>query len=126
MRRSRAALVVGLLVVLVAFAYGTETRAEGTLDGRRLDCGPAISASWLVSGTDSTRIAVLVTAAESDVMAACDTVVQRARIGVLSTMTAGALLALVGWTAMREGRAPGARDDPKSVLPEAQTSSTTP
>jgi hypothetical protein len=106
MRRSRAALVVGLLVVLVAFAYGVENRASTTVAGQRVDCGSAISASWLVSGTDSTRIAVLVTASESDVMAACDTVVQRARIGVLSTMTAGALLALVGWTAMREGRGP--------------------
>ena len=106
MRRSRAALVVGVLVVLVAFAYGVENRASTTVAGQRVDCGPAISASWLVPGTDSTRIAVLLTAAESDVMAACDAVVQRARIGVLSTMTAGALLALVGWTAMREPRAP--------------------
>ncbi|MCF6379752.1 hypothetical protein L2K70_19240 [Nocardioides KLBMP 9356] len=31
-------------------------------------------------------------------------VVQRARTGVLSTMAAGALLALVGWTAMGEPR----------------------
>lgn len=94
MRRSRAALVVGLLVVLVTFAYGVEKQASTTVAGERVDCGAAISASWLVSGTSDSS------------PAACATVVQGARIGVLSTMTAGALLALVGWTAMRDGRAP--------------------
>ena len=65
MVRSRAALAVGLLVVLAAFAYGTEVGSSTTVAGSRVDCGPAISASWLV----------------------------------LATMAAGALLALVGWSA---------------------------
>ena len=102
MRRSRVALVVGCLVVLVAFAYGVENRSSTTVAGQRVDCGAAISASWLVSGTPDGS------------SAACDPVVRRARIGVLSTMGAGALVALVGWTAMRGPRTPvsGARPRP--------------
>ena len=106
MLRSRAALAVGILVVLAAFAYGVEGRASATVAGQRVDCGSAIPGSWLLSGTDSAPIAEPVTTEERAVAAACDTVVQRARIGVLSTMAAGALLALVGWTTMRESSAP--------------------
>ena len=104
MRRSRAALVVGLLVVLAAFAYGTETRAEGTLDGRRLDCGPAISASWLVSGTPDTYIATGTDAGAAAEV--CGPLVESARAGVLGMMGAGALLAALGWTSLSRGRAP--------------------
>jgi hypothetical protein len=107
MVRSRAALTVGLLVVLAAFAYGTEVTSSTTVAGSRTDCGPAISASWLVAGTpdrtsDDTGLAT--TAGESRVASACGPVVQRARAGVLATMAAGALLALVGWSAHREPR----------------------
>jgi hypothetical protein len=121
MRRSRAALVVGLLVVLVAFGYGVEKQTSATVAGERIGCGAPISASWLVSGTDYPSIAGPGTTEERAATAACDTVVRRARIGVLSTMTAGALLALVGWTAMREG---GRRT--RTPTSEAQPSSTTP
>lgn len=103
MRRWRAALVVGLLVVLAAFAYGVESSRSTTVAGQQVTCGAAISSDWLVpQGTLSTEVAT--SADQRRRSAACDTVVQRARIGVLSTMAAGALLALVGWTAMREPR----------------------
>ena len=101
MRRSQAALVVGLFVVLAAFAYGVEGQASTTVAGQRVDCASAISGSWLLSGTDYPRIAEPATSEERRAMVACDAAVQRARIGVLSTMAAGGLLALVGWTAMR-------------------------
>jgi|SRR6478672_9482678 len=94
MRRSRAALVVGLLVVLLAFAYGTEHDATITVAGQRVHCGSAIPADWLVSGTPS------------GTAPPCHTVVQRARTGVFAAMGAGALLALIGWTALREPSAP--------------------
>src|SRR5690242_452832 len=94
MLRSRAALAAGILVVLAAFAYGVEATSSTTVGGQQVSCGPAISASWLVSGTPGGP------------SPACGPVVQRARVGVLSTMAAGALLALVGWTALLEPREP--------------------
>ena len=94
MLRARAALAVGILVVLLAFAWGTENGTSTTVDGQHVDCGPAISASWLVSGTPGGAPAG----------SPCRPVIQRAQAGVLSTMAAGALLALVGWTAHREPR----------------------
>ncbi len=98
MRRSRAALAVGLFVVLAAFAYGVESTASTTVAGETVDCGPAISATWLVAGTYDFELAT--TAADRRAADACGPAVQRARAGVLSTMAAGALLALLGWTAL--------------------------
>jgi hypothetical protein len=104
MVRSRAALTAGLLFVLAAFAYGTEITSSATVAGARTDCGPAISASWLVAGTPDTTSDAgrAITAGERRLAAACGPVVQQARAGVLATMAAGALLALVGWSAHRE------------------------
>lgn len=106
MDRSRAALTVGLLIVLAAFAYGTEAGTATTVAGSRTDCGPAISASWLVAGTPDAMsdAGLATTAGQRRHAAACGPVVQRARAGVLATMAAGALLALVGWSAHREPR----------------------
>ena len=108
MRRSRAALVAGLLVVLATFAYGVETTASTVVAGQDVNCGPVISASWLVSGTpDRMNGAGFDTrSAERRAADPCRPVIQRARAGVLSAMAAGALLALVGWTALREPRTP--------------------
>jgi hypothetical protein len=94
--RAGAALAAGLLVVLAAFAWGTENETSTVLAGRTTDCGPAISASWLVAGTPDT------TSGDGRLAEACRPVVQRARVGVLATMAAGALLALVGWSAHHE------------------------
>ncbi len=108
MVRSRAALTVGLLIVLAAFAYGTEITSSTTVEGSRADCGPTISASWLVAGTpDATSGASLATSLRPNAgtRQPADPVVQRGRAGVLATMAAGALLALVGWSAHREPRA---------------------
>jgi hypothetical protein len=104
MVRARAAVAVGLLLVLAAFVHGTENRTEATLGDRRLDCGPAITASWLVAGTpDTTYVAGARTAAEERrAVSACGPLVQQDRVGVLGIMGAGALIALVGWTAQRE------------------------
>ncbi len=106
MLRARAALAVGVLVVLAAFAWGTENDTSATIAGQEVDCGYAISASWLLSGTSipTSGGEVATTVDERRVAAGCDAAVQRARAGVLSTMAAGALLALVGWTAHREPR----------------------
>lgn len=102
MLRSRAALVVGLLIVLAAFSYGVENQASTSVAGQRVGCGTAISADWLVSGTGDAMVnpEVATSVGERRRSAACEPVVQRARTGVLSTMAAGALLALIGWTAL--------------------------
>ena len=99
--------MAGLLVVLGTFAYGVEVTASTTVAGERIYCGPAISQSWLVSGTPGGAVP------------ACEQVVQRARVGVLSTMAAGGLLALLGWTALREPREPvsGERPRPREQRP---------
>lgn len=82
----RAALTAGLLVLLVAFAVGTERELTTSVEGRSESCGAAIPVSWLVSGTpDHPR-------------PACGPVVGRSRVLVLTAMGAGGLLALVGWT----------------------------
>lgn len=106
MLRARAALAVGILVVLAAFAWGTENDTAAMVADKNLDCGPAISASWLVAGTPDRTSGgeVATTVDERRVAAGCGAAVQRARAGVLSTMAAGALLALVGWTAHRDPR----------------------
>ena len=108
MDRPRAALAAGVLIVLAAFAYGTEVSSSTTVDGVRADCGAAISASWLVGGFPdaASEAGLTTTASERRRTAACDSQVQRARTGVLATMAAGALLALVGWSAPRQPRAP--------------------
>ena len=95
----------GLLVLVAAFATGTETQLSASVAGQAYDCGPAISASWLVSGTpDLTGPAATVD--EQRVAAACSAVVGESRVLVLALVGAGSLLALVGWSAIR---APGDR-----------------
>ena len=88
--------------MLAAFAWGTENNTSATVAGQNVDCGPPILASWLVAGTDDTGPSG--TAADRRRDAACEQVVQRAQKGMLSTMAAGALLALVGWTAYSQPR----------------------
>ncbi|RYC14742.1 hypothetical protein [Nocardioides zhouii] len=115
MDRARAALAAGILIVLAAFAYGTEVSSSTTVDGVRADCGSAISASWLVSGTGDEAFDVVGSETRADERrhAACGAVVQRARTGVLATMAAGALLALVGWSSYQQPR-----ERPRSPRPQ--------
>jgi hypothetical protein len=99
---ARAALVGGLLVIVAAFAVGTEHTTSTVVMGRTLDCGPAISASWLVSGTpDRTTSPATATGDEKRVDAACGPVVRQSRVLVLTSLGVGGLLALLGWTPLR-------------------------
>jgi hypothetical protein len=86
---ARVALVSGLLVLLAAFAVGTEQQRSTVVDGQVQACGPAISASWLVSGTPDSR------------GAACGPVIRESRWLLGAAMGVGGLLVLVGWTAPR-------------------------
>ena len=92
---ARVALVGGLLVLLAAFAVGTEDHRSTVVAGQSYDCGAAIPASWLVSGTPDLT------------PAACGPVIRQSRVLVVGAMGVGGLVALVGWTAIR--RRPDAR-----------------
>jgi hypothetical protein len=98
---AKAALAGGLLVLFATFAIGTESELSTSVMGRTRNCGPSISASWLVSGTpDLTHPGSLTTSDERRVAAACTAVVHESRVLVVVVMCAGGLLALVGWTAL--------------------------
>lgn len=100
---AKAAVVGGLLVVFAAFAAGTENRLSAPVMGQTQDCGAAISASWLVSGTpDQAWDQDAATAGdEQRAAAACGHVIHESRVVILTTMGMGGLLAIVGWTASR-------------------------
>lgn len=98
---AKAALVGGLLLLVAAFAVGTEHELRTSVAGQVQDCGPSISASWLVSGTpDLTRPGSAATDGDRRVAALCGPVVGESRLMVMTLMGAGGLLALAGWTAI--------------------------
>ena len=98
---AKAALAGGLLVLVAAFGIGTENKLSASVMGQTQDCGPSISASWLVSGTpDRAQLGSAATSDERRAAAACGSVVHESRMLVVTTMGVGGLLALVGWTAI--------------------------
>jgi hypothetical protein len=95
---ARAALVGGLLVLVAAFAVGTEVNRSTVVAGQFYDCGAAISGSWLMSGTPDDRATV------------CGPVIRQSRVLVVGALGVGGLLALVGWSAVQrrsEATGPG-------------------
>ena len=107
---AKVALVGGLLVVMAAFATGTENQLSTSVADQAYDCGPSISASWLVSGTpDQAHPGPAAGPDERRAAAACGPVIDEARVLVLTVMGLGSLLALVGWTSTRGGREVAAR-----------------
>ena len=102
---AKAALAGGLLVLLAAFAVGTENDLSTSVTGQTLGCGPPISASWLVSGTpDRVQPGSAATDEEQRAARACGPVIRESRLLVLTTMGVGSLLALLGWTAISTRR----------------------
>lgn len=110
---AKAALTGGLLVLLATFAIGTENQLSTLVMGQTQDCGPSISASWLVSGTpDRAQPGLATTDGERRAATTCGPVIREARVLLLTIMGVGGLLALVGWTALSTRR---------EVLPRAVT-----
>jgi hypothetical protein len=98
---AKAALVGGLLMLVAAFAIGTEKQLSASVLGQTQDCGPSISASWLVPGTpDRTHPSSAATDDERRAAGACRPVVHEFRVLVVTVMGLGCLLALVGWGAV--------------------------
>lgn len=106
---ARVALVSGLLLLAVAFAFGTEK--QHSTSGRDHTCGTAISASLLVTGTPDQILnpGLGATTDQRQTAAACAPVIQEARVIVLTTMGAAGLLALAGLASIREQREPDVR-----------------
>ena len=102
MVRAKVALAVGVLVVLGMFMLGTEKQWSTEVEGQSYDCGPAIGASWLMSGTRTPA-----PAEDRRVASACGAVIDGSRVVVLATMGAGGLLAPIGWGALVSRRRPG-------------------
>ena len=99
---AKAALAGGLLVLLAAFAIGTENQLSTSVMGQTQNCGPSISASWLVSGTpDQTHPGSTATNDERRIAAACSPTVHEARVLIMTIMGLGCLLALAGASAIR-------------------------
>lgn len=109
MVRARAAIGLGVLVVLAVFMLGTERQWSAQVGGETYDCGPSISASWLVPGTTDPGPDPALTTEQRRVATACDAVIDRSHVVVLGAMGAGGLLALAGWSAVSVRREPGDR-----------------
>jgi hypothetical protein len=104
---AKAALAGGLLVLLAAFAIGTENQLSTSVMGQQQDCGPSISASWLVSGTpDQAQPGPAATDDEQRAAAACEPVIHESRVLLMTIIGVGGLLALIGWTALFTRREP--------------------
>ena len=111
---AKAALAGGLLVLLAAFAVGTENQLSASVAGQTQDCGPSISASWLVSGTpDRMTPGAAATSGERRAATACSPVVHEFRLVIGTIMGLGCLVALVGASAIGTRGVP----PPRAVTP---------
>ena len=92
-------------MLVAAFGIGTENELSTSIAGQTYDCGPSITASWLVSGTpDQAQLGLAATDEEQRAAGACGPVIHESRVLILTTMGVGGLLALVGWTAISTRR----------------------
>lgn len=102
---AKVALASGLLLLFAAFALGVDQRSTSIIDQSN-DCGAAISPSWLVPGTPDRILnpGSGASAEERRTAAECRPVVNQARVLIMTTMGVGGLLAVIGWTVLRERR----------------------
>ena len=84
-------------MLLAAFAIGTENDLSTSVMGQTRNCGSAISASWLVSGSPDKAGPGLVGTGPATT---CGPTIRKSRVLVLTFMGAGSLLALTGWAAI--------------------------
>jgi len=103
MVRARVVLVGGLLLLLVAFDFGTQPRSA-SLGDQSYACGAAISTLRLVPGTPDQNLSAGSSASveQRQTALACKPVFHQARVLTFSARGLGALLALLGWSAIRE------------------------
>lgn len=107
----KVVLVGGLLLLFAGFGVGTHPRSV-SLDDQTYYCGAAISSSWLLPGTpdQSLNAGSSATLEQRRAAAECSPVIRQSRVVIFSDMGLGALLVLLGWTAIRERRVPEPRE----------------
>jgi hypothetical protein len=98
---AKVAVVGGLVLVLAGFGLGVEPSSV-TVDGHTYSCGSAIPQSWLMAGAEPGQPERHATARERRQAAACDAATRGRDVSTLGMLALGSLLALVGWTALRE------------------------
>ena len=99
---ARAAIAGGLLVLAAAFAFGTEPVSSTSVAHQRYVCDSVLPASWLVAGTPDPAPVKPQSGQDRRAAAQCHAIVQRNRILMWGAIGVGGVVALVGWTALRE------------------------
>ena len=99
---ARIAIAGGLLMVMVAFSVGVEHRLASPDPSVAADCGRAIPAAMLMSGSVAPDTARRDGATGGDQRAAatCAPAVREAQVLVGASIVLGALLVVAGWTAL--------------------------
>lgn len=107
MRWARAAVVLGSVLLVLGFCLAVETPISATVAGRSYSCTDVIGPGSLVSGQPrqgaaDDRLGPGERRLAARVTAACAPLETGARWVVWCGLTAGGLLLLTGWTAVRE------------------------
>jgi len=118
-RGARLAVAVGVTLLLLGFAAGT-WQPSAAVDGTSIPCAPAIDLSRLPfnevgSGPAASAPARTAEARRGD--AACQEATLPLRVLTWTAMAVGGLVALAGWTALREGSASSTPGRSGSRLP---------
>ena len=106
----KVVLFGGVLLLFAGFGLGTQPRSV-SLDDETYSCGAAILSSWLVPGTPDRSLSAgsSATPEQRRAAGACSAVIHQTRVVDFSAMGLGAVLALLGWAAIRERREPELR-----------------
>lgn len=99
MNGARVVVACGVLVLLLGFGIGTERTLSVDAAGAAYDCGSAIPAWSLVTGTRAPGDGPGTAGTEQRARAeACAPVLREARLWVAAVMGLGGAVALVGWS----------------------------
>jgi hypothetical protein len=115
MRWAKAAIALGLLLTVVGFCMGTDTPISTKVAGQSYGCHDVITSTMLVSGQPVDRRPVSDSQPPAErrlealVDARCESLEHRAAWVVWGAIGTGAVILLMGWTAVRE------RDDAEQV-----------
>jgi hypothetical protein len=96
-RWAEAGVVLGLLLLALGFGVGIEPVSVSAA-GQSYDCGSSIPTSWFAGGSPT----VVVPARSYAVKARCGSALRGDRWLTWGLIGSGSLVALAGWTALRE------------------------
>ena len=99
---AKVVLAGGLLLLLTGFGLGVES-TSASVNGQAHSCGSPIPQSWLEPAAGPGPVSRPATTEQGRrVQSACQDVLGAARVRSWGTLGLGALLFVVGWTALRE------------------------